>query len=79
MSLTIEEKIFKKHRVFYEEVVQAFSDPEAKFFRSREGRYMVITRSTRYLTIIYIYQGRNIVVITAYPSSLSQKRLYHKK
>lgn len=74
----IKEKILDKHNVEASEIKQVIlSNP--LILRSRENRYMAIGYYKRYLTIIFEVYDDTAFIITAYPSSESQVKMYKKK
>ena len=78
ISLRIREKIFKKHNVREEEIEGVFFD-EPYFFHTREKRYIAIGFLEKYITVVFDYDGRNAIIVTAYESSEWQKKLYRVK
>lgn len=74
----IEEKILYKHNITVFEIEQAFfSDPYIS--KTREGRFIAINWFHKYITIIFEIEKDTAYVITAYPSSNSQRKLYKRK
>lgn len=74
----IKDKILDKHNVKAEEIEQViFSKPLV--LKSGKERYMAVGQYQRYLTIIFEMRKDVAFIITAYPSSESQRRLYQKK
>ena len=72
------EKILSKHNVEASEIINVLlSKPfvlKAKF-----DRHIAIGHYSRYLTIIFDKKGKNTNIITAYPSSEAQIKLYKRK
>ncbi|MEK6963739.1 MAG: hypothetical protein AABX70_04885 [Nanoarchaeota archaeon] len=75
---TIAEKIFIKHGVKTEEIEWALLRNEPKFFRAKESRYLCLAKTNRHITIIFVYEKENAKIITAYPSSNWQVKLYKR-
>ena len=74
----IKEKILSKHNVEATEIKQViFSNP--LILKVRKNRYMAMGHYQRYLTIIFEIYNNIAFVITAYPSSEAQVKLYKKK
>lgn len=75
---SVKEKISEKHNVEATEVKQViFSNP--LILKSGKNRYMAIGYHQRYLTIIFDINNNIAFIITAYPSSEGQVKLYKKK
>ena len=74
----IKEKILNKHNVEAIEIKQViFSSP--LILKVGKNRYMAIGYYQRYLTIIFEIYNNIASIITAYPSSEAQVKLYKKK
>ena len=74
----IKEKILDKHNVEATEIKQViFSNP--LILKSGKNRYMAIGSHQRYLTIIFEIDNGIAFIVTAYPSSDAQVKLYKKK
>ncbi len=75
----IERKILYKHNITLFEIEEAiFTSPY--ILKSRDNRYMAINWVQKYITIIFELIKDIAFIITAYPSSDSQRKLYkHKK
>jgi len=74
----IKEKVFSKHHVEALEIKGVLmSNPLV--FKSKLGRYLAIGNCYRFVTIIFECKGKTANIITAYPSSQSQIKLYKKK
>lgn len=74
----VEEKI-QEHGVMKDEIEGALLLDEPKYFKARNGRYMGIGVAQRFITIIFEYADGIATIVTAYPSSESQIKLYHRK
>tara|TARA_Y100000034_G_C6659423_1_gene289028 strand:- start:328 stop:579 length:252 start_codon:yes stop_codon:yes gene_type:complete len=75
----VKEKILDNHNVGYSEVKETFLN-NPYFFKAKGGRYMAIGLCNRYITVIFDYEEDNSVfVITVYPSSDDQRKLYKRK
>ena len=79
MDSATEEKIFKKHGVGREEVEAALLFDEPKYFKTSRDRHWAIGFGNRFVTVIFQYEKGTAEVITAYPSSEWQIKLYHRK
>lgn len=74
----IEEKIFYKHNITVFEIEQAlFNNPYV--LKAKLNRYMAINWFQKYITIIFEFKDDIAEVITAYPSSETQRKLYKHK
>ncbi len=74
----IKEKILDKHNVEAAEIKQViFSNP--LILKVKNKRYIAIGYHQRYLTIIFEDYNSTAFIITAYPSSEAQVKLYKKK
>lgn len=74
----IKEKIFDKHTIDAEEIKQIMlSNP--CILKSKKQRYMAIGYYKRYVTVIFEMLWQVAFIITAYPSSEAQIRLWKRK
>ncbi len=74
----IKEKILEKHNVTAEEIRKVlYRNPLT--LKTKNKRYLAIGSDYRYLTIVFEYANKTANIITAYPSSKWQKKLYKKK
>jgi len=74
-----EEKINKKHGVYRKEIEDALFEGLSIFYRTKDDRYVAIASKERYITVIFLYQKKVATIITAYPSSDWQIKLFKKK
>lgn len=74
----IKEKILQKHNVSATEI-KAILLNKPYALRARENRYMAIGRRNRFITIIFTMKKTTAFIITAYPSSDAQIKLYKSK
>jgi hypothetical protein len=73
----VAEKIYEKHRVLPEDAEEVlFSNPVIR--RAKDGRYIAIGFVDHYLTVIFEYSQGVAEIVTAYPSSNWQTRLYKR-
>ena len=79
IELKIEEKINKKHGIYRNEIEDALFEGKPIFYKSKENKYFAVGHKGRYITIVFLYQKKNAVVVTAYPSSEWQIKLYKRK
>ena len=71
-------KIYHKHNIRFREVSEVFlHKPLVK--RTRDGKYMAVNIVGRYVTIIFSYNNGIADIITAYPSSNWQIKLFKRK
>ena len=75
----VKQKIFEKHNVYQEEIKDGLLHGKPIVFKAKQGRYMALTNHHRYITIIFTYEHNTASIITAYPSSPWQIKLYKKK
>ena len=74
----IEGKIFYKHNLTPFEIEEAlFNNPYIT--KTRDGRYFAINWVYGYITIIFEFERGRAKIITAYPSSNSQRKLFKRK
>ncbi len=74
----IKEKILYKHGIRASEVKEMMlSDPYV--LKTRENRYMAIGYSQRFITAILELTRDIAFIVTAYPSSDAQRKLYKRK
>ncbi len=79
ISNKVKQKISAKHNV-YEDEIRGILVHDKPIFRKSNYRYLCIGFMKRYLTIIFYYDEeiKQAEVITAYPSSKWQIKLYKK-
>ncbi len=78
LKVAAEEKV-QEHGVTKSEVEDALLRDEPKYLKARSGRYMAIGQAQRFITTIFEYTDGIATIVTAYPSSESQIKLYHRK
>jgi uncharacterized DUF497 family protein len=77
ISEEIAEKIQAQHGVLPEDAEEIlFSQPVVR--RARDGRYMAIGLANGYLTVIFEFEKGAAEIVTAYPSSDWQIKLYKR-
>ena len=75
----VKEKILYKHTIRSFEIRDILLD-NPYILKTRDGRYIAMGFSQRYITIIFELKDDIVYIITAYPSSDAQRKLYkHKK
>lgn len=74
----VKEKIIEKHGVHATEIKNILLN-NPLVLKTRFNRIMAIGHFQRYLTIIFEYSKGIADIITAYPSSEAQIKLYKKK
>lgn len=71
-------KIYNKHSIRFREIKAVLmNNPLAR--RTRDGKYMAVNRIERYITVIFSYDNGLADIVTAYPSSDWQIKLYKRK
>ncbi len=74
----IKEKILYKHNVHALEIKDVlFNNPH--ILKIKENRYMAIGRNHQFLTIVLEIKKEIAFILTAYPSSDAQRKLYKSK
>ena len=82
MSLEwVVEQITQKHGVSQEEVEEVFRNPPYKVLQAEEGKYRLYGRTEdgRYLFIVFVWEERYIITITARDMTAIERRLYGRK
>ncbi len=74
----IKEKILKKHNIRATEIKNIFTKTPY-VLKAREQRYMTIGYDQRFITVIFEMDKTAAYIITAYPSSEAQVKLYKTK
>ena len=74
----VKEKILTKHNIEAEEIKQVLLS-KPLVLKAKYQRYIAIGKSERYLTVIFDLKKDVANIITAYPSSEAQIRLYKRK
>ncbi len=73
----VEYKIYKKHGVIFYEIKNGLlSKPYVR--KTKDGRYLAITKFNRFITVIFTYEKGIADIITAYPSSEWQIKLFKR-
>ncbi|MBI2148451.1 hypothetical protein HYU23_02130 [Candidatus Woesearchaeota archaeon] len=72
-------KIFHKHSVEIIEIKQTIFYDDPIYFKSGNNKYMCIGKYNRHITVILKKIGKRARIVTAYPSSKWQVRLYRRK
>jgi len=78
ISFDAEEKIFKKHNVKRKDIEAVFFN-KPYFYSDKKGRYIAIGFSDGYITVVFEFNEGYAKVVTAYKSSIWQKKLYKVK
>ena len=81
-KILIEEKI--KEKILYKHNIHAFEIKGALLnnpciLKTRDSRYIVIGHYQRFITIVFEMIKDIVFIITAYPSSDAQRKLYKQK
>lgn len=74
----VKEKILEKHNVTADEIQNVMAG-KILVLKTHSKRYTALGLSYRYLTIVFEYENRTASIITAYPSSKWQTKLYKNK
>ena len=74
----IKEKILDKHNIKAYEIKDVLLN-NPYILKSKIGRYMAIGKSERFITVIFEIIGDTAFIITTYPSSDAQRKLYKIK
>ena len=74
----IQYKIYKKHGVIFYEIKNGLLlNPYVK--KTKDEKYMTITKFNRFITVIFTYENGIADIITAYPSSKWQIKLFKNR
>ncbi len=81
ISLRAKIKIYDKHRITMEEIKNVLLQNKPYFSKTKFGRYVAIGKWNRFITIIFDYNEKykEADIITTYPSSDWQVKLYRRK
>jgi len=81
ISLQTKIKIYEKHGITFEEIENTILQGKPYFSKTKLGRYVVLGKWNRYITIVFSFNEKykEAEIITAYPSSGWQIKLYKKK
>ncbi len=81
ISLTTKIKIYTKHRVTMDEIEKVMLQDKPYFAKTKFGRYVAVGKWNRCLTIVFDYNEKykEATIITAYPSTKWQIKLYKRK
>jgi len=74
-------KIYDKHGITMEEIEKVLLQNEPYFAKTKLGRYVALGKWSRYVTIVFNYHEthKEATIVTAYPSSPWQIKLYKRK
>lgn len=74
-------KIYNKHGITMEEIKNVLLQNRPYFSKTRDGRYVALGKWNRFITIIFNYNlgYKEADIVTAYPSSSWQIKLYKRK
>lgn len=81
ISLTAKLKIYNKHGITIGEIQNVLLQNKPYFSKTKLGRYVALGKWNRYITIVFEYNEKykEVEIITAYPSSSWQIKLYKRK
>ena len=71
-------KILEKHNVTADEI-KTILPGKVLTLKTHSKRYIAVGFGYRYLTIVFEYENKTVNIITAYPSSDWQIKLYKSK
>ena len=74
----VEYKIYKKHGVIFYEVKNGLLS-KPYFRKTKDEKYLAITKFNRFITVIFTYENGIADIITAYPSSEWQIKLFKRR
>ena len=74
----VKEKILDKHGITANEIKNALAW-KPMVLKTRQKRYMAIGFHYRYITIVFEYDRKTANIVTSYPSSEWQIKLYKRK
>ena len=74
----IKEKILWKHNIRASDIKDALLD-SPYILKTKNGRYLAIGHNHKFVTIIFEIVKNTAFIITAYPSSDAQRKLYKQK
>jgi uncharacterized DUF497 family protein len=74
----IKEKILYQHNVRASEIENVLLD-NPYVLKTRENRYVAIGWDNRYVTIVFEMTDSTAFIVTAYPSTDAQRKLYKLK
>ena len=74
----VKEKVLDKHNVRSSEIKKIMLD-NPYVVKSGKNRYMAIGYYQRFLTIIFEMEESTAVIVTSYPSTDAQRKLYKLK
>ena len=71
-------KISRKHGIKFKEIKEVLlNNPLVR--RTRDGKYIALNVVERYLTVVFAYSNYAADIVTAYPSSDWQIKLFKKR
>jgi len=73
----VEYKIYKKHGVIFYEVKNGLLS-KPYFRKTKNGKYVAITKFNRFITVIFACENGIADIITAYPSPVWQIKLFRR-
>lgn len=81
ISLKTKIKIHNEHGITMKEIENVLLENKPYFAKTKLGRYVALGKWSRYITIIFNYNESNkeADIVTAYPSSNWQIKLYKRK
>ena len=74
----VKEKVLEKHNVTAYEIENVLLD-NPLVLKTKERRYLAIGFYNRYLTIVFEYDKKTASIMTGYPSSEWQIKLFKEK
>ena len=78
ISPRVKVKVFHKHGIRFKEIKAVLIN--RPFVRkTKDGRYFAVNLVERYVTVIFSYEKGTADIVTAYPSSDWQVRMFKRK
>ena len=74
----VKQKILYKHNVRADDIKEVISN-NPYIFRASNDRYIAIGKNHRFITFVFEIKQDIAFIITAYPSSDAQRKLYKHK
>ncbi|MBI2672303.1 hypothetical protein HYX16_05195 [Candidatus Woesearchaeota archaeon] len=81
ISIKAKIKIHHKHGITMDEIEKSLLQNKSYFAKAKDGRFVAIGKWNRCITVIFDYaeKYKEATIITAYPSSKWQIKLFKRK
>lgn len=76
---SLREKILNKHNIERTQIEYTIFEGNPIYLKTKNNNYLCIGNKYEYITIIFKKEKNNAIIITAYPSSKWQVKLYKRK